>query len=136
MANSTYGNTPGIAAPNPSGIPGFNLDYVQAHSGGGATSATPLPGWCNVVTVVAADHDSVALPPGYPSEPCVVINNGAHILTVYGSNSDTIAVATSTSQVTTGITIASGAIQVFVCISGEYGNTNAPVGAQWKALKG
>jgi|SRR5215469_13249521 len=145
-----YGNQSGPGGPTPSGIPQFNINYgITAHSGGGTTSATPLTAWMNVVTVVGTTNDSVRLPPGYGAEQVIVVNNGANTLTVFGSPLtavgpsgaagatayDTIAVATNTTQVTTGVTIAAGADQLFLCLLGQGGETNAPTVAQWKAFK-
>ena len=129
----------GPGAPNPSGLPGFNLATgITAHAGGGAAAATALPSWMNVVTTVGTTADSVALPVGYGGEMVWVINNGANSCTVYGapvgSSNDTIAAHTSTTQVTTGIAIAAGALNAFLCIQGQFGNTNNVTAAQWKAL--
>ncbi len=129
----------GPGAPNPSGLPGFNLAIgIVAHTGGGAASATPLPSWMNVVTSSSTTADSVALPVGYGGEIVYVINNSTHSVTVYGSpvgsSYDTIATNTATTQVTTGVAVASGAFNAFMCIQGQFGNTNNVTAANWKAM--
>ena len=106
----------GPGAPTPSGIPGFNVAYgLTAFAAGGNANATPLPDWLNIVTTVSTTAASVMLPPGYGGEHVVVINHGANSLTVFGYMStasgdvvtDTIAAHNSTTQVTTGIAVAS-----------------------------
>lgn len=70
---------------------------ITAHSGGGQTLATKLSQSAPLVQVdtVAADHDSVLLPPAIPGANFVVVNNGAHILDVYPQGTDTISASTS-----------------------------------------
>lgn len=140
--SSTYGNQSGIGAPTPSGIPGFNA-FVGVVGGSAtlSTSSPSLPSWLNVITVNATTNGAIMLPPAYAGDQVVVINNGAQSATIYGNyvgNSttlnDTIATHTTTTQVTTGIAVAAGAIEVFFCMQGQSGNTNNPTAGQWKAL--
>jgi hypothetical protein len=141
--SSTYGNQQGIGAPTPSGIPGFNAANVAVVSGSATQSTTTqsLPSWLNVITVNATTNAALMLPPAYAGDQVVVINNGVQSATIYGNyvgNSttvtDTIAAHNVTTQVTTGVAVASGAIEVFFCMQGQSGQTNNPTAGQWKAL--
>lgn len=132
----------GPGAPNPSGIPGFNATYaVIAHPGGGNANATLLNGWLNTITVGATANDSVMLPPGYAGMEITVINHGANSVTVYGfmntspgdNVTDTIAPPASMVQGTSGVPLASGAVGIFYCMTGQGGPTNGVVPAQWQA---
>ena len=132
--------TIGPAAPNPSGIPGFNcVQGITAHAGGGQTNATPLPAWLNEVSVVATANDSVMLPPGYAGAAVTIINDGVASMQVFGylpasGAGDTIAAHGSATQVATGTGVAQGAgtIATYFCFSGENGNTNNTNAALWK----
>lgn len=70
------------------------LTNITAHAGGGRANATPLIAALNILTTVAADGDSVALPnsddladPGL-ARVTIVRNEGAAIATVFQSAAD------------------------------------------------
>lgn len=64
---------------------------VTAHSGGGQASATLLTGALNTVVTVAADGDSVKLPPAVAGQAIVITNgNVLHSIQVFGSGTDVI----------------------------------------------
>ena len=124
-----------IGGPNPSGIPGFNAATGIAATTTGAANAVPLPSWFNVVTSSFTTNSAVSLPPGYASAAVTVVNNStSNSIKVYGSGTDTIASSAVSTQVSTGVSIAAGAYNIFMCILGEFGNTNNPQPAQWKAM--
>ncbi len=88
-------------------------DTITAHSGGTKAAAFPLVASWNRITVCAADHDSVLMPPAIAGSQVMVINAGADILDVYGKGTDTIdtnATATATNILTTKL-------KVFTCIT-------------------
>jgi hypothetical protein len=132
----------GPAAPNPSGLPGFNAHYgITANPGGGNSNAVLLNGWLNTVTQVGTAGDSVMLPPGYAGMEITVINLGANSLQVFGFMNtapgdivtDTIAPPTSIVQGTAGVAVASGAVGLFWCMTGQGGPTNGVFPAQWRS---
>jgi hypothetical protein len=133
----------GIAAPQPSGIPGFNLSgmYLVAGIGGGAINARQLPGWYNVVRSVINANDSVALPPAVcGGEPVIVYNYSnaidpvtnnpvgvSNTLVVFGSTNpfgveDTIDNAGV--QGTAGVAIPAGSMAMFWATTPQSGFTN------------
>jgi hypothetical protein len=63
---------------------------ITAHSGGGQANAVPITTKVAYVTTVAADHDSVVLPAAVVGLSITILNEGAHILDVYGNGTDTI----------------------------------------------
>jgi hypothetical protein len=132
----------GPGAPNPSGLPGFHAHYgVSARPGGGNSNATQLNGWLNTVTAVATANDSVMLPPGYAGMEITIINNGANSCTVFGYMNtspgdivtDTIAPPASIVQGVAGVPVASGAVGVFFCMTGQGAMTNGIAPAMWRA---
>jgi len=77
----------GISAPNPSGIPGFNIagQWVRAGNAPGAINARALPGWYNVLRSVPVANGPVTLPPAYcGGEPVYVWNYSNEIDPVTG----------------------------------------------------
>lgn len=71
--------------------PSSSVVSITAHSGGGQGSATLLTASYNLVTVVAANYDSVLLPPiPYPGDMVTIKNIGASILSVFPQTSNTI----------------------------------------------
>jgi hypothetical protein len=125
----------GPGAPNPSGMPGFHSQYgAKANPGGGNPNATQLNGWVNTVTVCATANDSVMLPPGYDGMEVKVINRGAANLGVFGymntapgdAVTDVIIAAPGT-----GFVIPTNRMAVFICQTGQGGNTNGITPAQW-----
>lgn len=126
----------GIAAPNPSGLPGFNQAYgLRAGAGGGIANARPLPSWYNVVTTVVTAADSFTLPPAYAPEEVTVSNTAANSCTVFGNVNpqgvqDTILVGGA--QVTTGVAVAANATAIFWCLTPQAGFTNAPIAGTWQ----
>lgn len=134
----------GIAAPNPSGIPGFNEAFVtNAGVGGGSANAVPLKSWYNVVLNVSNSGDSLMLPPAAPTMQVLVMNYSgqfpnttANPTTVFGNVNadgtiDTIAAANG-AQGTAGVSIPANAIGLFFCITGQTGFTNEPTPGQWQ----
>jgi hypothetical protein len=133
----------GIAAPNPSGIPGFNEAFILNAGGQGAINAAPLKSWYNVVVNVAASNDAVMLPPAAPSMQVLVINNSgqfpnttANTAMVFGNinaegTQDTIANATGV-QGTTGVAVPANAIGLFFVLTGQVGFTNEPLAGTWQ----
>jgi hypothetical protein len=76
-------------------------DGITAHSGGTQAAAVALTSLVNRVSTVAAQGDSVALPPSAPGLIIGVINVGANPMQVFGAGTDTIngiATATGISQ--------------------------------------
>lgn len=63
---------------------------VTAHSGGGQANAVAITAQQTQVSTVAADHDSVILPPSAAGMLLLVANAGAHILDIYAHASETI----------------------------------------------
>lgn len=134
----------GIAAPNPSGIPGFNEAFVtQAGVGGGIANAIPLKSWYNVVLNVLNAGDSLSLPPAAPTMQILVMNYSgqfpnttANAATVFGNVSpegvqDTIANATGV-QGTAGVSVPANAVGLFFVVTGQTGFTNEPTAGQWQ----
>lgn len=94
---------------------------LTAHSGGGKTSALALTHQINGVSTVAADNDSVLLPPALAGSLAIVTNSGANGMAAYGAGTDTInSVATATL-----FYIAVGQTVVFWCNTA--GNWNTPI---------
>ena len=133
----------GPGAPTAGGIPGFNTAYVLAHAGGGATGATPLPGFLNIVTAITA-ADSVVLPPCWAGASIMVINNGSVSVSVYayaaasGAADSMQASNATTGAATTGQGLATGQTRLFVGMIPEGGNTVGGVGPSnggiWKIV--
>lgn len=132
----------GPGAPNPSGIPGFNAVAGLSQTTTGQSLAVLLPAWINEIST-STTNASFMLPPGYAGSRITVINDTANSITIYGwlpPNSsgagDTIALHTSSSQVTssTGVAQAANTIADYVCFVGEAGNTGNTTAAQWKQL--
>lgn len=127
----------GIAAPNPSGIPGFNAKYgLTAGPGGGAVNARPLPSWYNIVTRVATANDSMSLPPAAPSMEVTVVNQGGAAMVVFGNTNpfgvqDTIGAASGGAQGTTGFAVPNGAVALFFVLLPQVGFTNQWIPGQW-----
>lgn len=134
----------GIAAPNPSGIPGFNEAFnTQAGVGGGVQNAVPLKSWYNIVLNVINAGDSLMLPPAAPSMQVLVMNysgqfpgTAANACTVFGNVSaegvqDTVANATGV-QGTAGTSVPANAIGLFFVIVPQSGFTNEPNAGQWQ----
>jgi len=74
-------------------------DSITATAGGTKAAAFQLTETLNHVTVCATDHDSVLLPFAVAGSRCVVRNDGAAILDIYGQGTQTIngvAAATAT----------------------------------------
>ena len=99
---------------------------IVAHSGGTQAAATPLIANFNSVDTVAADNDSVMLPPAIPGVDVNIYNNSAHTLAVFGVPSnpnsatgagDTIAAHNSNAQqpTATGVTQATTLTATYVC---------------------
>lgn len=63
---------------------------ITAHSGGGKSSAFALAAQVNRVATVAAQHDSLLLPPSAAGNLVVVTNDGANGADLYGAGTDTI----------------------------------------------
>lgn len=96
---------------------------ITAHSGGTQPLGFQLVAAQNQIDVVAADNDSVRLPPASPGRSCSVNNNGAHTLAVYGTGTDTIAAQGSTAQqpVATGVTQLTGVATTYTCwVAGQW----------------
>jgi hypothetical protein len=132
----------GPAAPNPSGLPGFNARYgVKANPGGGNANASQLTGWLNTVTQVATAADSVMLPPAYAGAEITVVNEAAVALQVFGYMNtapgdivtDTVAPPGSVVQGTAGASVAAGTVMIFFCIIGQGAFTNGITPGQWVA---
>lgn len=133
----------GLAAPNPSGIPGFNEAYVKA-GGVGAVNANPLRSWYNVVIDAPTAAGAVQLPPaaGTAMQVTVVNNSGkfpgtaANAVTVFGGlnidgSQDTIANATGV-QGTAGVSVPANAVGLFYVLTGQSGFTNEPMAGSWQ----
>lgn len=69
---------------------GSSADGIVAHSGGGGTSATQLTAQISRISTVAANHDSVKLPPSIGGIELAIDNDGASILDIYPNGSDTL----------------------------------------------
>jgi hypothetical protein len=98
---------------------------LTAHSGGGQSSALPLVSVINAITTVAADGDSVRLPPSLPGLRVQVTNlNVLHSVQVYGAGTDTInLVATGT-----GVPLLPDQTAVYTCAtSGNWFSNYYPV---------
>lgn len=134
----------GIAAPNPSGIPGFNEAFnTSAGAGGGAANAVPLKSWYNIVLNVNSAGDSLMLPPAAPTMQILVMNysgqfpnTNANACTVFGNvnadgTMDTIANATGV-QGTAGVSVPANAVGLFFVVTGQTGFTNEPIAGQWQ----
>lgn len=94
---------------------GSSADGITAHSGGGSGSATQLTASLNRVSTTAADHDSVKLPGAIGGMEIAVDNDGAKVLDIYPSGSDTIEDGAGP------ISILSGADISIVCpVSGKW----------------
>lgn len=78
--------------------PAFTVaDGITAHSGGTQAAAKALTASFNRVTTVAAQGDSVSLPPSVPGLEITIDNRGANAMQVYGAGTDTInGIATAT----------------------------------------
>lgn len=141
----------GIAAPQPSGIPGFNLSgmFLTAGIGGGAINARQLPGWYNVVRSVINANDSLALPPAVcGGEPILVMNYSnaidpdtgdpvgvSNTCVVFGSTNpfgveDTIDDGTG-NQGTAGVAIPAGSVGMFWATAPQAGFTNDWLPGRW-----
>ncbi len=92
-------------------------DNLTAHSGGTQGAALALPSAINRVGTVAAQADSVLLPPSAAGLAITVINNGVFPMQVFGAGTDTInAIATAT-----GISHGVGQIATYFCtIAGNW----------------
>lgn len=90
---------------------------IVAHSGGTQAAAFGLTAFLNEIDTVAADNDSVKLPPAEPGTEVIINNNGAHTLAVYGAGADTIAAQGSTAQqpAATGVTQTTGVSTNYIC---------------------
>ena len=143
----------GIAAPQPSGIPGFNLAgmYVTAGMTAGIVNARPLPGWYNILRSVPVANGPVTLPPATCGGQEVVVWNYSNYIApltgvapgvsntavVFGNVNpfgaqDTIAAATGGTQVTTGVAVAPNAMVLFYVMRPQAGFTNAWLPGQWQ----
>jgi hypothetical protein len=133
----------GIAAPNPSGIPGFNEAYITNAGGVGVANAVPLKSWYNIILSVPTAAGAVMLPPAAPTMQVLVLNNSGQFpntvagsVTVFGNvndegQQDTIANATGV-QGTTGVAVAANAVGLFFVVTPQAGFTNEPVAGQWQ----
>jgi len=133
----------GIAAPNPSGIPGFNEAYIVNAGGVGAANAAPLKSWYNIVLSVPTANGAVMLPPAAPTLQVLVMNNSgkfpdtvAGTCVVFGNinptgQQDTIADATGV-QGTAGTAVPANAVGLFFVVTPQAGFTNEPIAGQWQ----
>lgn len=112
----------------------FNPNNAVKALAGGANPGTLLQYGINRVTTVASGADSVQMPPAILGAWCVVINDGANSMQIFGNlsnpnngntqdvlidNTHNIAAAAAT-----GIALANNKAAVFFC----------PVAGTWKAL--
>lgn len=90
---------------------------TTAFSGGGQGSAVALPSMINRVSTVAAQGDSVKLPPSAVGLAIMVLNRGANPMQVFGAGTDTInGIATAT-----GISQGVNTTATYVCsVSGNW----------------
>jgi hypothetical protein len=133
----------GIAAPNPSGIPGFNEAFVTNAGGSGVANAVPLKSWYNIVLSAPTAGGALMLPPAAPTLQVLVINNSGQFpntvgndVTVFGNvnaegTQDTVADATGV-QGTAGTDIPANAVGLFFCVTPQAGFTNEPIAGQWQ----
>jgi hypothetical protein len=102
---------------------------LTAAADGAKADATPLGYGVNTVTTVAGAADSVLAPYAYPGAVCVIDNDGANALQVFGKGADTIdGVATGTGN---ALTNANRGILFGVAGSGDGSDAGA-----WVSLKG
>jgi len=85
-----------------------------ATAGGGITNAYQIKAANTQFSVVATTADSCKLPPSYPGLRCVIVNNGAQSLQVFGSGSDTFNIAGTAGS--TGVAQAATAAVEYYCI--------------------
>lgn len=101
---------------------------ITAHSGGTKAAAYQLKAATNLVTVSAADTDSVMLPVGFDGLEVIIINaDAAQDIQVFGNGTDTINdIATAT-----GIAQGQRTMGIYKC---AVGRTAAVPAAQWFAV--
>lgn len=111
-------------------IIGSSADGIIAHAGGGSGSATQLAASLNRISTCATDHDSVKLPVALGGVEIAIDNDGAKIMDIYPSGSDTIEDGAGP------VSILSGADVTLVCpvtgkwyLQGTSSATSIPVGS-------
>jgi len=126
---------PGGESPQSGGVIPGTLPAPAAQIGltaaadGAKADATQLGYGVNTVTTVAGAADSVLAPYAYPGAVCVIDNDGASALQVFGKGTDTIdGVATGTGN---ALTNATRGILYGVSGSGDGSDAGA-----WFSLKG
>lgn len=103
---------------------GGNAIAITAFAGGGQASATQLGYGASRVDTVASANDSVKLPTAVIGARCLVQNNTATSMQVFGSGTDTInGVATAT-----GVAHAANKAAIYECTSA------APAAAWFRLL--
>lgn len=104
-----------LAIATTSFIIGSATDGITAHAGGGSGSATALVSQINRISVCASDHDSVKLPAAIAGVEIGIDNDGAKVLDIYPSGSDTVEDGAGP------VTILSGADVTLVCpVTGKW----------------
>lgn len=103
----------------------FSITTGITAKAGGGVSGTQLTAYNNEVNTVAADNDSVVLPPAIPGSTVWINNNSAHSLQVFGNQSnqsnggvaDTIAAHSTQAQAAaaTGVAQASALGALYKC---------------------
>lgn len=82
---------------------------LTATAGGTKAAALALTSSVNQVSVCASLNDSVLLPPAKSGVSCLVRNDGAQTLAVYGAGTDTI----NTASTATAFAVAAGKTAIF-----------------------
>jgi hypothetical protein len=88
-------------------------DSLVALAGGGQTGATQLAIGVNRVATVVTAADSVALPVAASGIACVVINDAANAMQVFGRGTDTV----NGIAAATGISQPGKSVQTYVCVT-------------------